>query len=71
MVLGELIKAYYQRDKLEILKEINVELEIIRYFLRLAQDMELLTIKQYEFSMKLLQEIGKQVGGWLRQVSST
>ena len=48
-VLDKLIRAYYQKDKVEILKEINVELEIIRYYLRLSKDMGLLTIKQIDY----------------------
>ena len=68
-VLDKLIRAYYQKDKVEILKEINVELEIIRYYLRLSKDMGFLTIKQFEFSINYLHEIGSQVGGWTKKLS--
>jgi hypothetical protein len=66
-ILELLLKAYYSRDKIELLKQVNTELEICRYFIRLSMDLKLLTIKQYEFCINSLFEIGKQTGWWLKQ----
>jgi len=66
-ILDQLIYAYYQKDKLEILKKINIEIEVVRHYLRLGKDISLLTLNQYEFSINALSEIGCQVGGWIKQ----
>jgi four helix bundle protein len=66
-VLEKLIEAYYRKEKIELLHQINIELEKSRYLFRLAKDLDLLTIKQYEYAVSQLAEIGMQLGGWIRQ----
>ena len=65
--LEQLIRAYYAKDKLALLAEINLELEILRYYLRLCKDLKLLSIKQYEYALRLLFDIGQSLGGWIKQ----
>lgn len=67
LILEQLIYAYYQRDKLETLKKVNIEIEVIRHYLRLSKDMNFITLNQYEFAINALFEIGKQIGGWIKQ----
>ncbi|MDD4295194.1 MAG: diversity-generating retroelement protein Avd [Candidatus Omnitrophica bacterium] len=69
-VLGFLIEAVYTKDKLEILKKINLEIEKIRYFVRIAKDMKYMNLKSYAYISKLLVEIGKMTGGWIRSQST-
>ena len=66
-ILEELIEAYYQHNKLKTLSQINLNLEILRYLIRLAKDLDLFSIKQFKFSANNLEEIGKQLGGWIKQ----
>ena len=66
-ILEDLIDAYYRRDKLELLKSINLDFEILRYYFRLAKDLNWITIKQYDFAIKSLLDIGQQLGGWIKQ----
>lgn len=70
-ILEQLITAYYRKDKLAILNHINLDLEVVRYFLRLSNDLELLTHNQYKYSVTQLYEIGRQVGAWIKQQKST
>lgn len=65
-VLGLLIRAKYTKEKTELLKEINVELEILRFQLRMAKDLKVLAVKSHGFSAGAMQSIGAQIGGWLK-----
>ena len=68
-ILGLLIEAVYTKDKKEILKKINLELEKTRYYVRIAKDMKYMNIKSYAYFSKLLVEIGKMTGGWIKSVN--
>ncbi len=58
-------KRYYKKTTLQ---EIDVELDVIRTFIRLAVDKETkyLSIRKYENWSKMLNEIGKMLGGWIK-----
>jgi four helix bundle protein len=66
-ILENLIEACYQRNKLEILRQTNRDLEVLRYFLRLCKDFKLINIRQYQYASTQLFEIGQQLGGWIKQ----
>ena len=68
-ILELFLKAKYRKEKNKVLNDANIELEILRFQLRLAKDLKVLTIKSYGFGSKGLLEIGSQVGGWLRSKS--
>ncbi len=65
-LLETLIQAKYSRERTPLLNEANLKLEILRFQVRLAKDLECLQVKSYAFAAKQLDEIGKLVGGWLR-----
>ncbi len=67
-VLEQLIRATYaaRGHKRPFLLETNVDLEVLRHELRLAQSFDLLTDRQIEHATRLLDAVGRQVGGWLR-----
>ncbi len=44
----------------------DIELEKLRKYLRLCQDLKLLTFKQYEYASKEIVEIGNMLGKWLK-----
>jgi len=67
-ILEDLIRGYYQKDKLAILNQINVDLDVIRYFIRLSRDLKLITVKQYEYAIGILLDIGRQLGGWIKSI---
>lgn len=48
----------------------NLKLEVVRFQMRLAKDLLCLQVKSYGFAAKKIDEIGKLVGGWLKQRQS-
>jgi len=68
-ILELLVEASYSRDKRDLLRRANLRLERLRYLIRLAKDLRLLSIKQYEFAIRALYTIGTEIGGWTKQQS--
>ena len=56
-----------REDKKEFIEECFIHYEIIKILIRLSKDYKLLSIKQYEFAAKELEEIGKLLGGWYKK----
>jgi hypothetical protein len=69
-ILEFLIEAVYSKDKLYILRKINLKLEKLRFLIRISKDMRFININSYEFSSRSINEIGKMVGGWIRAANS-
>ena len=68
-VLEDLIKAKYRsRNKLELLEQANVGLEIVRFYQRLILTDNLWNRKRYEFASKSVNDMGKLLGKWAIQV---
>jgi hypothetical protein len=65
-VLEDLVEAAYSKQKREALARANRQLEINRHFWRLAYELQVIPLKRYEHGAKLMNELGKQIGGWLR-----
>ena len=66
-VLMLLVAAQYTRKKLDLLNEANMKLEQLRHLLRLCKEMELLSIRRYEYISREINEVGKKIGGWVKQ----
>jgi hypothetical protein len=66
-LLEGLITARYSRDKLALLEQLNSKLDILRYQTRLMQDFELISVHRYENASQLLNGIGIELGGWIKQ----
>ncbi|MBN1407414.1 MAG: diversity-generating retroelement protein Avd [Calditrichaceae bacterium] len=65
-VVEKIIQAIYSKERLYILKEINIYLEKLRVFLRLSFERRYISGKQYEYIAGEIQEFGKMIGGWIR-----
>jgi hypothetical protein len=65
-ILEALIKAKYTRQRQPLLEQANLLLEILRFQMRLAKDLQCLKVESYGFAAKVIDEIGKLVGGWLK-----
>ncbi len=61
-----LIQAVYTKNRAPLLKDANLKIERLRYLIRLTTDLRYLGIKQYEYISKCLNEIGSEIGGWLK-----
>lgn len=62
-----LLEAVYSREKLSLLQKANIKLEKVRYHARLCKDLKLMSLHTYEVSSKKINEIGIQLGGWIKQ----
>jgi four helix bundle protein len=68
-ILGSIVKANAERDKIPVLKKASVELDEFRILTRLAKDLRLVSIKQYEIAADKINEIGKLLCGWTNRFS--
>jgi hypothetical protein len=66
-LLGLLLRAKYSRDKTAVLNEANIELEILRFQMRLAKDLKVLPLKSHGYAAKVMESIGSQIGGWIKK----
>jgi hypothetical protein len=66
-LLEGLIIARYSQNKLVELGNLNTKLDIIRYQTRLLLDFDLIKTEHYEYVQKLINEIGIDLGGWIKQ----
>ena len=62
-ILEKLIRAKYNRQRRPILEAVNVDLEVLRFQIRLAKDLCCLSVNSYGNASGQLVEIGRQVGG--------
>ena len=56
-----LIQAVYTRNKRNLLSEANLNLEKMRYMIRICYDLDLLGLRKYEYVSKEINEVGKQI----------
>ena len=65
-IMGLLLRAKYAREKEPYLREVPVEIDILRFQIRQAKDLAILPFKSHEYANKALEAIGLQIGGWIR-----
>jgi hypothetical protein len=66
-LLEGLIRVRFMKTKREQLQAMNSELDVLRYQTRLLHDFRLLPPRQYEHVSKLINEIGTDLGAWIKQ----
>jgi len=54
-------------DRLACLRDADAHLDVLRLYLRLAYHWRWLSSGQYEHVSRMVEEIGRLLGGWLRQ----
>ena len=69
-ILALLIQAKYalRRDKDPFLRDVNVELEILRFQIRQATDLRAISMNQQHAIIEKLIVVGQHVGGWRKSV---
>lgn len=65
-VLDSLIAATFSRERAGHLRAANLELEKLRFGIRLAKDLRHLDFGRYEHAARAIDEVGRLVGGWLK-----
>jgi hypothetical protein len=68
-LLLRLVDAAYAGEKAPILAEVNRMLNRLRYLLRMAKDLKLLSVDSFGYAAERVEEIGRMAGGW-RKASS-
>jgi hypothetical protein len=68
--LESLIEAKYSRQKQAKLEGLNVSLSVLRYQTRLLFDFSLFSAQRYEYVSNRIDEIGNELGGWLKQLQT-
>ena len=64
-ILALLLRAKYSKSKAGHLAEANIEMEILRFQVRLAKDLGILPARSHGHAAKVMAEVGSQIGGWL------
>lgn len=54
--------------KLSILERVSNKLDLLKIFIRLAYDLNVLSDNRYIVCQNYLQEIGRMLGGWMKSV---
>ena len=66
IILEDLVEAAYSKQKRQALTHANRQLEIVRHLWRLAYELKVISRHRYKHGAELMNELGKQIGGWLR-----
>ena len=62
-----LVEASFQENKRLKLQEADMTLVKLKLYLRMSHDRKLTGIRQYEHASRMLIEIGKLLGGWIKK----
>lgn len=63
-----IIQARKTRHKRDLLIQADTKLEQLRLYVRLAHDIGLLTLRQYEHVSRLLCSVGNLLGDWMKRL---
>jgi hypothetical protein len=58
-------KKYYKKTTMQ---ELDTELDFLRSLIRIAMQFQFLPFKKYENWARMLDEIGKMIGGWFKSI---
>ncbi|MBA7551373.1 hypothetical protein ES705_43913 [subsurface metagenome] len=65
-ILEAIIEAIYAKRKTGILAKANLYMEKLRALLQISLDKQCISLKQYEYISKEINEAGKMIGGWIK-----
>lgn len=69
-VLELTVEAAFTHNKRAALHKANLRLEVVKHLWRLALELQTVAFRQYEHGVRLLDDLGRQLGGWLRSIDS-
>ena len=70
LLLSLLVETKYTRERAELFRLTNLELEILRFQFRMAKDLKLIAFKSHGHAAERMLDIGRQVGLWARKDGS-
>ena len=68
-ILELLVEAAYSKNKSALLKRANLRISVVRHLWRIAHELKTIPTKRYAHWAKLIEDLGKQIGGWSKSVS--
>ena len=70
-VIEHIVVASYlsKQDKLPYLKKATIKLDVLKFFLQVAWEIKALDTKKYITLSEKLDEVGRMLGGWIKQLS--
>jgi len=69
-ILELLVEAAYAKTKRDALRRANLRLVVVRHLWRMAHELKSISAKRYAHGAQLMDDLGKQVGGWLKSVEA-
>jgi hypothetical protein len=66
-----LLEAGRSPQPAPILAQADTDLVTLRLYLRLCRDLELIQFNQYEHGQRMVDEIGRLMGGWRGKIDSS
>ena len=63
---GLIVARYQPQERLYRLKRLNTRLDLLRYQSRLLLDFEAISAKRYRYAGQLINDIGMELGGWIK-----
>ena len=66
-VMNHIVEAIYSSRKKTVLKHANLSLEQLRVLIQISHASRYISLKQYEFIGREINDTGKMIGGWLKR----
>jgi hypothetical protein len=63
-ILEIVITINLSKPTVNYFRRLDIEIQKLKIFIRLAKDLKFISIKKYEYLEKKVIEIGKMTGGW-------
>ncbi|MCP4399317.1 MAG: diversity-generating retroelement protein Avd [bacterium] len=66
-LVEDLIEARYTHQKQQILRRANLRLDKLRVLLRISCEQRYISYKAYEYAIRAINEVGRMLGGWMKE----
>lgn len=60
-----------KQEKLPVLKRASTKVDLLKVLFNLGKDLKIIENKKYNELTKLLNEVGKMLGGWIKTTSQS
>lgn len=70
-ILELLVEAAYTKARQEVLRQANLRLAVVRHLWRMAHELKTISGKRYAHGARLMDDIGRQIGGWLKSTTTS
>lgn len=68
--LESVVESIYSKNRVFLLGKLNLNLEKLRVFYRIAHDRRYISNRQYEFIAQAIDEAGRMAGGWRKHAQA-